>query len=48
MKIAIGGLGYTGTVLTEQLLLEGHEATVIDKGWFGDKLKIEIVKKNKD
>lgn len=40
MKIAIlGGLGYTGTVLTEQLLLEGHEVTVIDKGWFGDKIK---------
>jgi len=40
MKIAVlGGLGYTGTILTEHLLLEGHKVTVIDKGWFGDKIK---------
>ena len=40
MKIAVlGGLGYTGTILTEQLLLEGHKVTVIDTGWFGDRVK---------
>ena len=40
MKIAVlGGFGYTGTILTKQLLSEGHEVTVIDTGWFGDKLK---------
>ncbi len=40
MKIAIlGAFGYTGTILTNRILAEGHKVIAIDNGWFGDKLK---------
>jgi nucleoside-diphosphate-sugar epimerase len=40
MKIFItGGCGYVGTVLTESLLLENHNITVLDTMWFGNFLK---------
>jgi nucleoside-diphosphate-sugar epimerase len=39
MKILItGGCGYVGTVLTQALLNDGHEITVIDTQWFGNHL----------
>ncbi len=39
MHIAvIGGLGYTGTHLTNQLLFSGYKVTVVDTAWFGDYL----------
>jgi nucleoside-diphosphate-sugar epimerase len=39
MKILLtGGCGYVGTVLTEELLKEGHIVTVIDTQWFGNHL----------
>jgi len=39
MKILItGGCGYVGTVLTQQLLMDGHEVTVVDTQWFGNHL----------
>ena len=40
MKILItGGCGYVGTVLTETLLSDGHQITVLDTQWFGNHLK---------
>ena len=40
MKIFItGGCGYVGTVLTESLLSDGHQITVLDTQWFGNFLK---------
>ena len=40
MKILIiGGLGYTGSLLTQKLLNEGNFITTIDTAWFGDYLK---------
>ena len=39
MKILItGGCGYVGTVLTQQLLKDGHTVTVVDTQWFGNYL----------
>ena len=39
MKILItGGCGYVGTVLTQQLLMGGHQVTVVDTQWFGNHL----------
>ena len=39
MKILItGGCGYVGTVLTQQLLMDGHQVTVVDTQWFGNHL----------
>ena len=39
MKILItGGCGYVGTVLTQQLLMDGHRVTVVDTQWFGNYL----------
>ena len=39
MKILVtGGCGYVGTPLTEALLQDGHQVTVVDAGWFGDYL----------
>ena len=39
MKILItGGCGYAGTVLTQQLLMDGHQVTVVDTQWFGNHL----------
>jgi nucleoside-diphosphate-sugar epimerase len=40
MKIVVtGGCGFVGTVLTQQLLLDGHQVTVVDSQWFGNFLK---------
>lgn len=40
MKIlVIGGCGYTGSVLVQDLLSKGHEVTVFDVMWFGNHLK---------
>jgi nucleoside-diphosphate-sugar epimerase len=40
MKILItGGCGFVGTVLTAQLLQDGHHITVVDTQWFGNHLK---------
>lgn len=40
MNILItGGCGFVGTVLTEQLLQDGHTITVVDTQWFGNHLK---------
>jgi nucleoside-diphosphate-sugar epimerase len=40
MKILLtGGCGYIGSVLTEQLLQDGHQLTVVDTQWFGNALK---------
>ena len=37
MKIFItGGCGYVGTVLTEALLKDNHQITVLDTQWFGN------------
>ncbi len=42
MNILItGGCGYTGSVLTEQLLKLNHNITVVDTQWFGNYLKNE-------
>ncbi|MCG2586651.1 NAD(P)-dependent oxidoreductase [Massilia sp. TS11] len=39
MNILItGGCGYVGTVLTQQLLDDGHTITVVDTQWFGNHL----------
>ena len=39
MKILLtGGCGYVGTVLTQQLLQDGHQVTVVDTQWFGNHL----------
>ncbi len=39
MKILVlGGCGFVGTVLTQTLLDEGHQATVVDIQWFGNYL----------
>jgi nucleoside-diphosphate-sugar epimerase len=40
MNILItGGCGFVGTVLTENLLADGHKVTVVDAQWFGNYLK---------
>lgn len=40
MKILItGGCGFTGSVLTSEMLNNGHEITVVDTQWFGNYLK---------
>ena len=36
--LVTGGCGYIGTVLTECLLLDGHQVTVVDTQWFGNHL----------
>ncbi len=51
MKIFItGGCGYVGTVLTQALLKDNHQITVIDTQWFGNFLKpnknLKIIKGN--
>lgn len=39
MRILVtGGCGYVGTVLTQALLTEGHNITVVDIQWFGNYL----------
>lgn len=37
--ILTGGCGYVGTVLTQTLLEDGHNVTVVDTQWFGNHLK---------
>jgi len=40
MNILItGGCGFVGTVLTSQLLKDGHHITVVDTQWFGNHLE---------
>ena len=40
MKILItGGCGFTGSVLTSELLSQGHQITVVDTEWFGNYLE---------
>ena len=40
MKIIItGGSGYTGTLLTSELLSLGHKVMIIDTQWFGNIFK---------
>jgi len=40
MKILVtGGCGFVGTVLTQRLLQDGHQVTVVDTQWFGNFLK---------
>jgi len=51
MKIFItGGCGYVGTVLTEELLKDNHQITVLDTQWFGNFLEpnsnLKIIKGN--
>ena len=36
--LVLGGCGYVGTVLTQTLLAEGHQITVVDIQWFGNYL----------
>jgi nucleoside-diphosphate-sugar epimerase len=39
MKILLtGGCGYVGTVLSKELLKDGHTVTVVDTQWFGNHL----------
>ena len=50
MKILItGGCGFKGSVLTNELIKEGHKITIVDTQWFGNYLirsnKIKIKKK---
>lgn len=49
MKILVtGGCGYKGTVLTQKLLEQGNDVTVVDTQWFGNHLedhaRLEIIK----
>ena len=37
--LVTGGCGYTGTVLTNDLIDLGHKVTVVDIQWFGNYLK---------
>ena len=51
MRILVtGGAGYLGSVLVRRLLQEGHEITVVDKGYYGlkslKKLPILLIKKD--
>ena len=45
-----GGCGYVGTVLTEALLKDNHQITVLDTQWFGNFLSendnLKIIKGN--
>jgi len=46
--LVTGGCGYIGTLLTQQLLDDGHSLTVVDTQWFGNFLskhpRLEILK----
>ena len=34
-----GGCGFKGSVLTSELIKDGHEVTIVDNQWFGNYLK---------
>lgn len=36
--LVLGGCGFVGTVLTQELLAQGHQVTVVDIQWFGNYL----------
>ena len=36
--LVLGGCGFVGTVLTQELLAQGHRVTVVDIQWFGNYL----------
>ena len=43
MKILVtGGCGYVGSVLTEALVADGHDVTVVDTQWFGNYLDASL------
>ena len=46
--LIIGGAGYIGTRMSNQLYTSGHDVTVIDNFWFGDFLLPEISKQKQD
>ena len=49
MKVLIaGGAGFIGTKLSNALNELGHEVTVVDYFWFGDKLDSGVIKFKKD
>jgi len=37
--VLTGGCGFVGTILTRQLLADGHRVTVVDTQWFGNHLQ---------
>ena len=37
--LVTGGCGYTGTILIQALLSQGHKVKVVDNQWFGNHLK---------
>ena len=37
--LVTGGCGFTGTILTNDLIAIGHKVTVVDIQWFGNYLK---------
>ena len=37
--LVTGGCGYVGTILTNRLLSDGHQVTVVDIMWFGNHLQ---------
>ena len=43
-----GGCGYTGSVLTNKLVDQGHNVTVVDTQWFGNylnkKSNLQVIK----
>jgi len=48
--LVLGGCGFVGTVLTQALLAEGHNVTVVDIQWFGNYLlehkKLRVIKED--
>ena len=46
--LIIGGAGYIGTRMSNQLYTSGHDISVIDKFWFGDFLLPKISKQKQD
>ena len=41
-----GGCGFTGNLLTNDLINLGHKVTVVDTQWFGNFLKKKMLQKN--
>jgi len=48
--LVLGGCGFVGTVLTQELLEQGHQVTVVDIQWFGNYLSehknLKIIKED--